>query len=93
MDKLLILVESAYCVELFFYKVLHSLNVVVGSLLYLLHTLCLLLSHIAIDVAQLLEESLWECRQLRQGQLAQRYEILYLYANTITDKGILREVF
>ena len=87
-DELLEVVESAYLVEFLLDEVFHRLHVVVGHLLDVLHALGLLLSEVAVDVAQAFEQLVVEPHQLGQGKLAQRDEVFYLHSHAVTDEGI-----
>ena len=64
MDELLESFESADLVELLLDIVFHSLHIVVGGLLDLLHAGSTLLVEMAIDIAQTWEEVGGECCQL-----------------------------
>ena len=78
-------------VYLFLDEVLHGLDVVVGHLLNILHALSVLLSKVAVDVAEGFKQVMVEILQLGQRQFTQRYEVLYLHTNTIANQSILRK--
>ena len=65
-DELLVLVKTSNLVEFFLDEVLDSLDVVVGHLLDVLHTLSLGRGEVAIDVAKPLKQAMVEIFQLRQ---------------------------
>ena len=93
MDELLGLYgEAVQCVNLLLDEILHSLHVVVGNLLDILHALGILLCEVAIDVAQGLKEVVVYHLQLGQWQFTKGNEILDFYAHTIAYQCILRKV-
>ena len=77
-------------VKLPFYIVFHGLDIVVGGLFYLFHFCSLFLGHVLVDGPQGVIQSLVKPFQLRQGQLAQGYEILYLNSYPVSDQGKFR---
>ena len=73
-------------------EVLHGLHVVVGHGLDVLNALRVGQREILVHGPQTREQRVGELRQLRQRQLTQGDEILYLYAHTIAYERIFREV-
>ena len=78
MDELLILGDGGIgqilingC-KLLLDKVLNCLNVVVGSLFDFLYATGIIFAEIAVDIAQLVEQSLVERRELWQRQFTKR---------------------
>ena len=93
MDELLGLGrETAEHVDFLLDEVFDSLHIVVGGLLNLLHAGSILLSKVAIDVAQGFEQTLVEACQLWQRQFAERNKVFDFHPDTIADKCILRKV-
>ena len=92
MDELLVGLQAADPVKLFLEEVFNRLHVVVGRLLYFLYPCRRSLVEVAVDVTQRLEERTVETFQLRQGQLAQRDEILDFDTYPVTDEGILGKI-
>ena len=88
MYKLFVGLKPAYLIKLFLDEIFHGLHVVVGYLLYVFHPLSVCLAEVAVDVAQLLEESMVEPGQLGQGQLTQRDEIFYLNPHAIAYERV-----
>ena len=72
--------------ELLLDEILHGFHIVVGHLLNILHPLGILLRELTIDIAQTVKQTLVERLELRQGEFTKRYEILYLYPDTIADE-------
>ena len=74
-------------------EVLHSLHVVVGDLLDLLHLCSILRGHVPVDVSESLEFRAVETGKLRERNLAESDEIFDLYAYAVSDERIFAEVF
>ena len=91
MDELLVGVQAADGIELLLDEILHGLDVVVGDGLDLLDARRILLGEVAPNGAQTLSLHR-EALELRQGQLAERNEILYLHTHTIANEGKLGEI-
>ena len=92
MDKLLIMLKTAHGVKLLLDEVFHSLHVVIGHLLDVLHPLCISRCKLTIDVTQLVEACMIDILQLRQRQFTKSDEILDFHTYAIPDEGILREI-
>ena len=88
MNKLLITVQTANLVKLLLDKILHGLDIVVRGLLYLLHAGSILLTEIAVDITETVKDTVVEISKLRQWELTESDEILYLHTHTVSDKGI-----
>ena len=80
-------------VETVLYEILDSLDVVVGGLFNLLHLQGVFDCEAAVDLAQVVEQSLVEIFQLGQRQFAQRDEIFNLDSYAVSDKCKFRKVF
>ena len=93
MDELFVCVESANGIELFLDEIFNCLDVVVGYLLNVLDTLCVICGEILVDLAQAFEQLCGERCQLGQGQLAQGDEIFDLNTYTVADECILGKIF
>ena len=89
MYELLILVKAAYLVELLLDIILHSLHVVIGHLLNVLHPLSIGRCELAIDVTKTFKEAMVEILKCRQWQLTKSDKIFYFNAYAITYQCIL----
>ena len=84
--------EGRLLVKLLLDEVLHSLHVVVGHALDLLHASCISLRELLVDATQVGEQSLVNTLQLGQGKLAKHDKILDFNTYAVADERILREI-
>ena len=92
MDELLIFFKTANRIEFLLNEILYSLNIVVGYLFNVLHTLGIGRRKLTIDVAKKFKASMINILQLWQRQFAQGNKILDFHTYSISDKGIFREI-
>ncbi len=78
-------------VELLLDEIFHSLDVVIGHRLYLLHAGSLLHGELAVDAANHLLVDFAERRQLRQPEFGEGYEVLNFDTHTVFYQRIFRE--
>ena len=73
-------------------EILDSLDVVVGHLLDVLHTLGVLDRELTIDVTQGFKQAVVEILKLGKRELAERNKVFDFYTHTITYQGVFREI-
>ena len=89
MDELLVFLKVAYLIKLFLDEILHSLDIMVGGLLYFLDAGGILFRKLTVNVTQRFEQSMTEVCQLWERQLAKGNEIFDFNTHSITDECIL----
>ena len=70
-------------VQLLFQKILYSLHIMVGCLLYLFYPLCVLRLEIHVQIAQLSQPLRADAFELWQWQRTQRQQILNFNHNSV----------
>ena len=90
-DELLEGSQSSDGVELLLDEVLHSLDIVVGDALDILHALGILLREVLVDGAQSGEMFFGECCELRQWQFAEEDEIFDFDPHAVADECEFRK--
>ena len=91
-NKFLVGLKVAQTIQLLLDIVLHGFYVVVGYALDFLDAGCALFIKSLVDSPQLRKQGIVEIRQLRQRELAQRYEILDLHFDAVFHQSVLGKV-
>ena len=73
-------------------EVLHSLDIMVGYCLDVLHSLGIGKRKLTVNFPQVIKQAMVEILELGQRQLTKSNEIFYLYAHPVSYQCILREI-